>query len=86
MIGKQYEAQGRVHSTESVSALLFATARQVAADQGLLRAAPDLAVRRAAFLAELRAIQRDMDRVEQVSFQQFAEREAQRRRERVQAD
>ena len=85
-VGKQYAAQGRVHSTESVSALLFATARQVAADQGLLQAAPDLAERRAAFLAELRAIQRDMDRVERVSFQQFAEREAQRRRERVQAD
>ena len=42
--------------------------------------------RRAAFLAELRAIQRDMDRVQLVSFQQFSEREAQRRRERVQAD
>jgi glycerol-3-phosphate O-acyltransferase len=85
-VGKQYAAQGRVHSTESVSALLFATARQVAADQGLLQAAPDLAERRGAFLAELRAIQRDMDRVERVSFQQFAEREAQRRRHRVQAD
>ena len=85
-VGKQYAAQGRVHSTESVSALLFATARQVAADQGLLEAAPDLAERRAAFLAELRAIQRDMDRVQLVSFQQFSEREAQRRRERVQAD
>ncbi len=85
-VGKQYAAQGRVHSTESVSALLFATARQVAADQGLLEAAPDLAERRAAFLAELRAIQRDMDRVERVSFQQFSEREAQRRRERLQAD
>ena len=55
-----------MHSTESVSALLFATARQVAANQGLLQAAPDLAERRAAFLAELRAIQRDMDRVELV--------------------
>ena len=85
-VGKQYAAQGRVHSTESVSALLFATARQVAADQGLLEAAPDLAERRAAFLAELRAIQRDMDRVELVSFQQFSEREARRRRDRPQTD
>jgi glycerol-3-phosphate O-acyltransferase len=85
-VGKQYAAQGRVHSTESVSALLFATARQVAAGQGLLEAAPDLAERRAAFLAELRAIQRDMDRVELVSFQQFSERERQRRRDRPQTD
>ena len=68
-----------------MSALLFATARQVVADQGLLRAAPDLAERRQAFLAELRAILRDMERVELVSFQQFTERETQRRRERLQA-
>jgi glycerol-3-phosphate O-acyltransferase len=78
-VGKQYAAQGRVRSNESVSALLFATARQVIADQGLLRASTDLAERREAFLAELRAILRDMDGVEQVSFQQFAEREGQRR-------
>jgi hypothetical protein len=36
-------------------------------------------------LAELRGILRDMDRVELVSFQQFAEREAQLRRERLEA-
>jgi glycerol-3-phosphate O-acyltransferase len=84
-VGKQYAAQGRVRSNEAVSALLFATARQVVADQGLLQAVPDLAERRAAFLAELRAILRDMDRVELVSFQQFNERETQRRRERLEA-
>lgn len=84
-VGKQYAAQGRVRSNEAVSALLFATARQVVADQGLLQAAPDLAERRAAFLGELRGILRDMDLVELVSFQQFAEREAQRRRERLEA-
>jgi glycerol-3-phosphate O-acyltransferase len=84
-VGSQYSAQGRVRSNESVSALLFATARQVVADQGLLTPEPDLAERRAAFLAELRAIMRDMDKVEQVSFQQFAEREAKRRRERLEA-
>ncbi|HZQ32309.1 MAG TPA: glycerol-3-phosphate 1-O-acyltransferase [Mycobacterium sp.] len=81
-VGKQYAAQGRVHSNESVSALLFATARQVLADQGLLEAAPDLAERRQAFLDELRAILRDMDRVEMMSFKQFTEREARQRRER----
>jgi glycerol-3-phosphate O-acyltransferase len=84
-VGKQYAAQGRVRSNEAVSALLFATARQVVADQGLLQTAPGLAERRAAFLAELRGILRDMDRVELVSFQQFAEREAQLRRERLEA-
>ena len=84
-VGKQYAAQGRVRSNEAVSALLFATARQVVADQGLLQAAPDLAERRAAFLAELRGILRDMDLVELVSFQQFAEREARRRRQHREA-
>ncbi len=82
-VGKQYAAQGRVHSNESVSALLFATARQVAADEGLLQAAPDLAERRQAFLAELRAIMRDMDQVELVSVQQFSERETRRREHRA---
>jgi glycerol-3-phosphate O-acyltransferase len=84
-VGKQFSAQGRVHSNESVSALLFATARQVAADQGLLEPAPDLAERRSTFLAELRAILDDMDRVELVSFEQFSERERQRRRDRQEA-
>jgi glycerol-3-phosphate O-acyltransferase len=83
-VGEQYAAQGRVRSNESVSALLFATARQVAADQGLLQAAPDLADRRKEFLAELRGILRDMEKVELVSFEQFAEREMRRRQQRLQ--
>jgi len=81
-VGRQYVAQARVRSNESVSALLFATARQVVADQGLLKPAADLADRRAAFLAELRAILLDMDRIEGVSRDRFYERESQRRRER----
>lgn len=85
-VGKQYAAQGRVRSNEAVSALLFATARQVAADQGLLQTAPDLDERREAFLEELRGILRDMDLVELASLRQFTEREAQRRRERAEAD
>jgi len=84
-VGKQYSAQGRVRTNEAVSALLFATARQVAADQGLLQTAPDLAERRRAFLAELRGILRDMDMVELASLRQFTEREAQRGRERLEA-
>ena len=74
-VGRQYVAQNRVHSTEAVSALLFATARQVAADQNLLEPAADLAERRAAFHASCAAILRDMDKVEQISREQFVARE-----------
>ena len=35
-VGRQYVAQTRVRSNESVSTLLFATARQVVADQDLI--------------------------------------------------
>jgi glycerol-3-phosphate O-acyltransferase len=82
-LGRQYAAQDRVRSNESVSALLFATARQVALDQRLLAAAPDLDERRRAFRDELCAILADMDRIEQMSREQFFAREAQRRRERL---
>ncbi|MGB3480861.1 MAG: glycerol-3-phosphate 1-O-acyltransferase [Mycobacterium sp.] len=74
-VGRQYAAQDRVRSTESVSALLFTTARQVVADQRLLTPAPDLPERRAAFLAELRGVLADMDRIDLVSRQQFVDRE-----------
>ncbi len=79
-VGRQYVAQGRVRSNEAVSALLFATARQVAADQHLLEMTADLDERRAAFLAELRAVLNDMDKVEQVAREQFYEREMEQRR------
>lgn len=78
-VGAQYVAQDRVRSNESVSALLFTTARQVCADQNLLTPAADLAERREAFVDELRAILADMDTVEKLSRRQFAERERQRR-------
>jgi glycerol-3-phosphate O-acyltransferase len=78
-LGNQYVAQERVHSNESVSALLFATARQVVADQKLLTPAADLDERRTAFRDELRAILRDMDKVEQFSREQFYAREVERR-------
>jgi glycerol-3-phosphate O-acyltransferase len=77
-LGRQYVAQDRVRSNESVSALLFATARQVAADQKLLEPAADLDARRSAFVTELRGILADMDKVERFSRDQFFEREAQR--------
>lgn len=74
-VGRQYVAQAKVRSAESVSALLFTTARQVAADQGLLRRAADLSERRAAFLSEMRGILADMDTVEVASREQFFARE-----------
>jgi glycerol-3-phosphate O-acyltransferase len=77
-LGRQYVAQDRVRSNEAVSALLFATARQVAADQKLLEPATDLNARRSAFVTELRGVLADMDRVERCSRDQFFEREAQR--------
>ena len=57
-VGRQYVAQNRVRSNESVSALLFATARQVVADQHLLEPAADLVERRTAFRDELRGVLR----------------------------
>jgi len=81
-VGSQYAAQGLVRSNESVSALLFATARQVAADQKLLEPGNDLRERRRAFLHELRQILADMDRVHALATEQFYQREAQLRSER----
>ena len=74
-VGAQYAAQGLVRSTESVSALLFATARQVAVDQKLLESSPDLRERRRAYLGELRSILTDMERVHELSREQFYARE-----------
>jgi glycerol-3-phosphate O-acyltransferase len=80
-VGSQYIAQHRVRSNESVSALLFATARQVIADQNLLEPAADLEERRAAFLRELRDILGDMGKVEEFSREQFFVRELVMRKE-----
>lgn len=85
-VGAQYAAQGLVRSNESVSALLFATARQVATDQKLLEPSVDLRDRRRAFLHELRAILADMERVHELSREQFYAREAQQGTDRVSAD
>jgi glycerol-3-phosphate O-acyltransferase len=78
-VGRQFIAQNRVRSNEAVSALVFATARQVADDQHLLEPAADLNERRTAFRDELRGILRDMDTVEQISRRQFYLREIARR-------
>jgi glycerol-3-phosphate O-acyltransferase len=82
-VGQQYVAQTRVRSSESVSTLLFATARQVVADQDLIAPAPDLTERRVAFRRELRAILRDFGYVEHIARNQFIDREYQARQERT---
>ena len=81
-LGHQYAAQRLVRSNESVSALLFATARQVVADQQLLTPAADLVERRRAFLRELRGILADMDHIDAIAREQFVAREQRRRRAR----
>ena len=81
-VGRQYVAQTRV-SSESVSTLLFATARQVVVDQNLIAPAADLAERRVAFLRELRAILRDFDYVERTAREQFVAREFKARQGRL---
>ncbi|OBF82877.1 glycerol-3-phosphate acyltransferase [Mycobacterium sp. 852002-51163_SCH5372311] len=81
-VGRQYVAQGRVRSSEPVSTLLFATARQVVADQDLIAPASDLTERRTAFRAELRNILRDFDYVAKIARNQFRARESQARQGR----
>ncbi|MGB5796531.1 MAG: glycerol-3-phosphate acyltransferase, partial [Mycolicibacter algericus] len=81
-VGRQYVAQGRVRSSESVSTLLFATACQVVADQKLLENTPDLAERRRAFRAELRSILKDSDHIARIARQAFAARDTEMRRHR----
>jgi glycerol-3-phosphate O-acyltransferase len=80
-VGQQYVAQTRVRSCESVSTLLFATARQVVVDQKLVAPAGDLAERRVAFRRELRAIVRDCDYVGRIARDQFVAREFKARQE-----
>lgn len=79
-VGRQFVAQGRVRSSESVSTLLFATARQVAADQNLIAPAADLAERRIAFRQELRDILWDFVYVERIARSHFVAREFKARR------
>ena len=82
-VGRQYVAQTRVRSSESVSTLLFATARQVVVDQKLIAPAPDLAERRISFRREMRDILRDFNYVEQIARKQFVAREFKARQERL---
>ncbi len=82
-VGRQYVAQTRVRSSESVSTLLFATARQVVVDQNLIAPAADLAERRIAFRRELRGILRDFNYVEEIARNQFVARDFKVRQARL---
>ncbi|MDQ2815885.1 MAG: glycerol-3-phosphate 1-O-acyltransferase [Actinomycetota bacterium] len=70
-LGQQYVAQGRLRSAEPVSVLLFSTAFQLAGNQGLLEPGEDLAVRRAAFLAELRGLHSRLNRIEELAIKRY---------------
>jgi len=70
-LGQQYVAQHRLRSSESVSTLLFQTALQLAGNRGLLEPGPDLAERRAAFLAELRDLVRRLDQIENLAIRRY---------------
>jgi glycerol-3-phosphate O-acyltransferase len=64
-LGRQYELQRRVHSGESVSRVLFATALRLARNRGLVEPpAPDLAERRRAFADEIRRALRRVDAID----------------------
>jgi glycerol-3-phosphate O-acyltransferase len=82
-VGRQYVAQTRVRSSESVSTLLFATAYQVVVDQDLIAPADDLAARRISFRRELRDIIRDSDYIGRIARDQFVAREVKARQERL---
>jgi glycerol-3-phosphate O-acyltransferase len=70
-VGRQYIAQGRIRGSESVSALLFGTARQVAADQHLLESPEDLDDRRHRFATELAAMVRDIEYLDAISRERY---------------
>jgi glycerol-3-phosphate O-acyltransferase len=78
-VGRQYVAQTRIRSSESVSTLLFATAYQVVADQDLVAPGADLAERRGAFRRELRDILRDSDDLGRIARDRFVARESRAR-------
>jgi len=70
-LGRQYVAQGRLRSSESVSALLFQAGLQLARNRGLFEPGEDLAKRRADFLTELRDLLRRLDRIEGIAIRRY---------------
>ena len=70
-LGRQYVAQRRLRSSESVSVLLFQTALQLADNRGLLGPGEDVAAQRASFLAELRDLLRRLDEIENLAIRRY---------------
>jgi glycerol-3-phosphate O-acyltransferase len=70
-LGRQYVAQRRLRSSESVSVLLFKTALQLARNQGLFEPGPDVTERREAFLTELRQLVRRLDQIENLAIRRY---------------
>ncbi|MGD0065640.1 MAG: glycerol-3-phosphate 1-O-acyltransferase [Streptosporangiaceae bacterium] len=70
-LGQQYVAQRRLRSSESVSVLLFQTALALMRNRGLLEAGPEVAQRRAVFLAELRDLLHRLDRIEDLAIRRY---------------
>jgi glycerol-3-phosphate O-acyltransferase len=70
-LGRQYVAQRRLRSSESVSVLLFRTAIELMKNRGLLEAGSDVAERRVVFLAELRDLLKRLDRIEDLAIRRY---------------
>jgi glycerol-3-phosphate O-acyltransferase len=70
-LGRQYVAQRRLRSSESVSVLLFQTALALMRNRGLLEGGSDMAERRAVFLAELRELLKRLDRIEDLAIRRY---------------
>ncbi len=66
-LGKQYVLQKRVHSEESVSKVLFATALKLAANRKLLGVGEGIVERRRALAEELKDVVRRLDAVESLA-------------------
>ncbi len=62
-LAQQYQLQKRVHSGESVSKVLFATAVRLAKNRKLVDPGPDVAERRQRFAAEIRDALRRVDAI-----------------------
>ena len=70
-LGRQYVAQRRLRSSESVSVLLFQTALQLMRNRGLIEAGSDVAERRVVFLAELRDLLKRLDQIEDLAIRRY---------------
>jgi glycerol-3-phosphate O-acyltransferase len=70
-IGRQYLFQERVHSSESVSSLLFRTGVKLAASRGLLRGGQDVQADRVVFATELHQLVSRAQRIDQLNAQRL---------------